>query len=104
MGSGGSRVLGTVGGGEDSAAVATPPVRSSRRTVRCACYAHSAMTPRSRAAVISSFPLLLLAAATLLVAPSAHAAWSMHGGNPQHTAVSAVPAQALQSIHWQMPV
>jgi hypothetical protein len=45
-----------------------------------------------------------LAAATLLVAPSAHAAWSMHGGNPQHTAVSAVPAQPLQSIHWQMPV
>ena len=63
------------------------------------------MTPRSRAAaVISSFPLLLLAAATLLVAPSAHAAWSMHGGNPQHTAVSAVPVQPLQSIHWQMPV
>jgi len=47
-----------------------------------------------------SIALLLLAFA----APRAEAAWSMHAGNAQHTAISAVPTQPLQEIHWQMPV
>jgi hypothetical protein len=49
-------------------------------------------------------PVVLTAIAMLLAAPRAHAAWSMHGGNPQHTALATVPTQPLQQIHWQMPV
>src|SRR5436190_13293382 len=56
------------------------------------------MTPRARA--LSFF----MAVATMLAAPCAQAAWSMHAGNAQHTALSTVPAQPLQRIHWQMPV
>src|SRR5689334_15386274 len=62
------------------------------------------MTSRSRTTAGFGLPALLLAAATLLAAPCARAAWSMHGGNAQHTALSTVPSQALQGIHWQMPV
>ena len=62
------------------------------------------MTPRSRTARRPSSAIFQLAAALALAPPPAYAAWSMHGGNAQHTAVSTVPAQALQSIHWQMPV
>jgi hypothetical protein len=49
-------------------------------------------------------PLLLAVTLLVLAAPRAHAAWSMHGGNPQHTALAPVPTQSLQQIHWQMPV
>ncbi len=45
-----------------------------------------------------------LAAALTLAGGPAHAAWRMHGGNPQHTALSTVPTQALQAIRWQAPV
>jgi hypothetical protein len=45
-----------------------------------------------------------MAVVALLAAPPAHAAWSMHAGNPQHTALTSVPTQPLQQIHWQMPV
>jgi len=63
------------------------------------------MTVRTlRAAHAPSLRTLLAAGAILLAAPRAHAAWSMHGGNAQHTALSTVPAQPLQRIHWQMPV
>jgi hypothetical protein len=65
----------------------------------------STMPRRSRtAARASSLALLLPAIAMLLAAPRARAAWSMHGGNAQHTALSSVPSQPLESIHWQMPV
>ena len=47
---------------------------------------------------------LLYAAAMLLLAPPVHAAWRMHAGDAQHTAVSSVPTQALQTIRWQAPV
>jgi len=49
-------------------------------------------------------PLLLAMTLLVLAAPRAHAAWPMHGGNPQHTALAPVPTQSLQQIHWQMPV
>jgi hypothetical protein len=49
-------------------------------------------------------PWLLATSLLLIAAPRAHAAWSMHGGNPQHTAQAPVPTQPLQQIHWQMPV
>ncbi len=55
----------------------------------------------------SSAALLLcarLCAFLSLVAPAAHAAWPTYGGNAQHTALSPVPTQALQTIHWSMPV
>ena len=48
--------------------------------------------------------LALLTAAAALLAGPARAAWRMYGGDAQHTAVSTVPAQALQVIHWQTPV
>ena len=47
---------------------------------------------------------LAVALALMLTAAPAHAAWRMHAGNPQHTALSSVPTQALQTIHWQAPV
>jgi flagellar hook capping protein FlgD len=61
------------------------------------------MTSRPLRPFLMSLPLL---AGALLCAfvPAAHAAWSMHGGNPQHTAQAPVPTQSLQQIHWQMPV
>ena len=39
-----------------------------------------------------------------LPADSLNAPWSGYGHDPQHTATSAQPAQALNSIHWQTPV
>src|SRR5262245_5744510 len=48
--------------------------------------------------------LSLWVGSTLFTPPPAHAAWSMHAGNPQHTALTSVPTQPLQQIHWQMPV
>jgi len=63
------------------------------------------MTSGSRTAARPFLPaMLLLAAATLVSAQRAQAAWSMHGGNAQHTAISTVPSQSLQQIHWQTPV
>lgn len=63
------------------------------------------LAPRHPASRIST----TLAAAALTVAlatpPSpAHAAWPTYGGNAQHTALSTVPTQPLQTIHWSMPV
>ena len=46
----------------------------------------------------------LIAAIALFAAAAAHAAWPGYGGNAQHTAVSPVPTQPLQTIHWQTPV
>jgi len=44
-------------------------------------------------------------ALALLLAPlTAHAAWWGHARDAQHTALSSVPSQPLQAIHWQMPV
>ena len=48
--------------------------------------------------------LLIALLLVLSAAPRAEAAWSMHAGNAQHTALAAVPTQPLQQIHWQMPV
>jgi hypothetical protein len=56
------------------------------------------MTPRP-VVLLPSIALLLMA-----FAPRVEAAWSMHAGNAQHTALAAVPTQPLQEIHWQMPV
>jgi hypothetical protein len=47
---------------------------------------------------------LLATALALGLAPSVHAAWTTYAGNAQHTALSAVPTQPLQQIHWQAPV
>jgi type IV secretory pathway protease TraF len=63
------------------------------------------MTSGSRTAARPFLPAMLLLAAATLVSPErAQAAWSMHGGNAQHTAISTVPSQSLQQIHWQTPV
>ena len=48
--------------------------------------------------------LFILPMLMALAAPRAEAAWSMHAGNAQHTALAAAPTQPLQEIHWQMPV
>ena len=47
-----------------------------------------------------------LAVGLALVAPFAHAQqlWGNYGGNPQHTAISSVRSQSLQTILWQTPV
>jgi len=46
-----------------------------------------------------------LAAAVLAPVTGAHAqSWPCYGGNPQHTANSAVPTQPLRDIRWQAPV
>jgi hypothetical protein len=47
-------------------------------------------------------PVVLLGVSAF--AAPARAAWRTYGGDAQHTAVSTVPAQALQVIHWQTPV
>ena len=57
--------------------------------------------PRSRPAPAA---IWLGAALVLACASPARAAWSMHAGNAQHTALSTVPTQPLQRIHWQTPV
>jgi hypothetical protein len=44
---------------------------------------------------------LLLAALTL---PTQAAEWDGYAGNAQHTALSTVASQSLQTIHWQTPV
>jgi len=63
------------------------------------------MTSGSRTAARPFLPAMLLLAAATFVSPQrAQAAWSMHGGNAQHTAISTVPSQSLQQIHWQTPV
>ena len=43
-------------------------------------------------------------ACTLAAATPALAAWPGYGGTAQHTAMSPVPTQPLQVIHWQTPV
>jgi hypothetical protein len=46
-----------------------------------------------------------VAAALVAVSASAQtAAWSGHGGNPQHTALSPTATQPLQAVRWQTPV
>ena len=61
------------------------------------------MTSRPHRPFLMSLPLLAGALFCAMV-PAAHAAWSMHGGNAQHTALAPVPTQPLQQIHWLMPV
>jgi len=61
--------------------------------------------PRSpRTARPSGPTAALLVLAALAQGSPAIAAWRMHAGNAQHTALSSVPTQALQQIHWQTPV
>jgi hypothetical protein len=62
------------------------------------------MTSGSRTAARPFLQAILVAAAALVSPQRAQAAWSMHGGNAQHTAISTVPSQSLQQIHWQTPV
>ena len=50
----------------------------------------------------TALPMTALLAA--LMPTSAFAAWPTYGGNAQHTALSTVPTQPLQTIHWSMPV
>lgn len=57
------------------------------------------MTPRALTHLARPLTLCVL-----LAAPSARAAWTTHGGNAQHTALSPVATQPLQKIHWQTPV
>ncbi len=52
----------------------------------------------------SGFRVALTAVVTLAATSPAQAAWTMHGGNAQHTAVTTVPTQPLQAIRWQAPV
>ena len=49
--------------------------------------------------------LVLSLASSLLLGRAAVAApvWSGYAGDAQHTAMSSVPSQSLQSIHWQTP-
>ena len=62
--------------------------------------------PRSASQLVQHRVLAgaLAALATLALAHPARAAWTHFGGNAQHTAISTVPTQALQAIHWQTPV
>src|SRR5215510_5847016 len=59
-----------------------------------------ALHPRASATFLLASVVLC---ATLRAGPS-RAAWPMHACNAQHTALSTVPTQALQQIHWQTPV
>ncbi len=47
---------------------------------------------------------LLLTTPCLVPAQSTSIPWTGYGHDPQHTAVSVTPAQALSNIHWQTPV
>ena len=62
------------------------------------------MTPHPLAARLSARTLGVALALSLALATPVHAAWPSHAGNAQHTAVSSVPTQPLQAIHWQAPV
>ncbi len=79
---------------------ATRSLRPRRRMLRNLLHAGLA---DALSLVGGSLPLV---AGSLTLVPSspAQAAWTMHAGNAQHTAVTTVPTQPLQSIHWQAPV
>ena len=59
---------------------------------------------RNRRAGALSLAAVLLAAGLVVRATSGPAAWIMFAGDPQHTAVSAVGAQPLETIRWSTPV
>ncbi len=61
--------------------------------------------PRYRTAVtVRLLTAVTLVSLVLLHVTIAHAAWTTYGGNAQHTAVSAVPSQALETVRWTTPV
>ena len=61
--------------------------------------------PRPAVRHVSQFLAVALGLLLALVLPErAHAAWAMHGGNAQHTALATVPTQPLQQVHWHTPV
>lgn len=59
---------------------------------------------RNRRAGGLSLAAVLLAAGLVVRATSGPAAWIMFAGDPQHTAVSAVASQPLETIRWSTPV
>jgi hypothetical protein len=62
------------------------------------------MDSRTRHAFVLALAGVLLGKCFLIQATPAVAAWSNFGGDPQHTAVSAVASQSLEVIHWSTPV
>jgi hypothetical protein len=59
---------------------------------------------RNRRAGVLSLAAVLLAAGLVVRATSGPAAWFMFAGDPQHTAVSVVASQPLQTVLWSAPV
>jgi hypothetical protein len=47
---------------------------------------------------------LLMGVGTAVQAQSGPPIWAGYGGNAQHTALSTVAAQPLQTVHWQTPI
>ena len=58
-------------------------------------------SPRGRALSLAA---VLLVGGLVVRAVSGPAAWMMYAGDPQHTAVSAVASQPLETIRWTTPV
>ena len=59
---------------------------------------------RNRRAGALSLAAVLLAGGLVVRAVSGPAAWMMYAGDPQHSAVSAVASQPLETIRWTTPV
>ena len=62
------------------------------------------MPPRTPSRPVRRWPALLCASFSWVLAAPAGAAWTTHGGDAQHRALSTVPSQPLQIIRWQAPV
>src|SRR6476469_10976802 len=59
---------------------------------------------RNRRTGTLSLAAVLLVGGLVVRAVSGPAAWMMYAGDPQHTAVSAVASEPLETIRWTTPV
>ncbi len=64
----------------------------------------SSSSPPPRASYLAPFVLAVCAALGAASASAQAPTWQGYGGDPQHTALSAVPSASLSRIAWQTPV